>query len=115
MSQLQMWITGIVVSVALGTGLALAGSDDGARAGGWSVFAVCVAAAFVINWVVFVPSWFAHTEKYFDLTGSLTYLTVTALAVALSPDLDLRAWLAAGLVAIWAARLGSFLFRRMDI
>lgn len=114
MSKLQVWITGIVVSVLLGAVLAWAGGQDGAAVGGVSVFVICVAAAFVINWVVFVPSWFAHTEKYFDLTGSLTYLSVTALAVILSPDLDSRAWLAAAMVAVWAARLGTFLFRRIS-
>jgi steroid 5-alpha reductase family enzyme len=114
MSKQQTWIVGIVVSVALGAALALAGSREGAEAGGVSVFVICIAAAFVVNWLVFIPSWFAHTEKYFDLTGSLTYLSVTLLAVVLSGNLDARAWLAAAMVAIWAARLGSFLFRRIS-
>jgi len=34
-------------------------------------------------------------------------------AVSLSPDLDTRAALAAAMVAIWAVRLGSFLFLRI--
>ncbi len=114
MSKTQTWIAGTLVSVALGVALALAGSQGGAEAGGIAVFALCVAAAYVINWIVFVPSFRAHTEKYFDLTGSLTYLTVTVLALALSADLDLRAWLAAAMVAVWAVRLGSFLFRRIS-
>ena len=114
MSKLQTWIVGTVVSIALGAGLAWAGGRDGAEAGGVPVFALCVAAAFVVNWIIFVPSWFAHTEKFFDLTGSLTYLSVTALALLLSPDLDTRAWLAALMVAVWAARLGTFLFRRIS-
>lgn len=114
MKKNQTWIIGIVVSIVIGVLLAIAGSRGGAEAGGLAVFTICVAAAYIINWVVFIPSWSAHTEKYFDLTGSLTYLSVTALAVVLSPDMDLRAWLAAGMVAIWAARLGSFLFRRIS-
>lgn len=114
MKKNQTWITGIVVSIAIGGVLAFAGSGDGAEVGGLSVFTACVAAAYVVNWVVFIPSWFAHTEKYFDLTGSLTYLSVTLLAVVLSPDMDARGWLAAAMVAIWAGRLGSFLFRRIS-
>lgn len=114
MSKTQTWITGTVVCVVLGAGLAWAGGQDGAEAGGIAVFSLCVAAAFVVNWIVFVPSWFAHTEKYFDLTGSLTYLSVTGLALLLSGDLDTRAWLAGAMVAVWAARLGSFLFRRIS-
>ncbi len=114
MSKTQNWITGTVVSVLIGAALAWAGSRDGVEAGGVSVFAMCVAAAFVINWVVFVPSWFAHTEKYFDLTGAFTYQSVIVLALLLSGDLDTRAWLAAVMVAVWSARLGSFLFRRIS-
>lgn len=114
MKKNQTWIIGIVASVAIGGLLAFAGSSGGASVSGLSVFTICVAAAYVVNWLVFIPSWSAHTEKYFDLTGSLTYLSVTALALVLSPDLDLRAWLAAAMVGVWAARLGSFLFRRIS-
>lgn len=114
MSKTQTWIIGIVVSVALGAGLAWAGGHDGAEAGGVPVYTLCVAAAFIVNWIVFIPSWLAHTEKYFDLTGSLTYLSVTALALVLSDDLDARAWVAGAMVAVWALRLGSFLFRRIS-
>lgn len=114
MNKSQTWIVGIVVSVGLGGVLAYAGAQDGAEVGGLAVFTIGVAAAYIVNWIVFIPSWFAHTEKYFDLTGSLTYLSVTALALVLSPDMDLRGWLAAAMVAVWAGRLGSFLFRRIS-
>jgi len=114
MKKNQTWLMGIVVSIAIGGLLAFAGSSGGAETGGLSVFTICVAAAYIVNWIVFIPSWSAHTEKYFDLTGSLTYLSVTALAVILSPDMDLRGWLAAIMVAVWAGRLGSFLFRRIS-
>lgn len=109
----QTWISGASVSVAVGAVLALAGSDGSARVGSVAVFAICVAVAYLINWAVFIPSYLARTEVYFDLTGSITYLSVTALALLLSDGLDLRAWLAAAMVAVWAVRLGSFLFRRI--
>ena len=108
------WIGGIGVSVVLGALVGFAGSSGGAEVSGLAVFSVCVAVAYLVNWAVFVPSWFAHTEKFFDLTGSLTYITVIVAAVALSPDLDTRAWLAAAMVVVWAARLGTFLFRRIS-
>ena len=35
---------------------------------------------FLIQWVSFIPAYFFQTEKYFDLTGSITYLfSVSAL------------------------------------
>ena len=101
------------MSVVLGALLAWAGSDGSARAGSVAVFALCVAIAFIVNWVIFVPSFAARTEIYFDLTGSITYISVTALALILSDALDARAWLAAVMVAVWALRLGTFLFSRI--
>lgn len=103
-----------MVSVILGALLAWTGSQSGATVGSIGVFAICVGAAYLINWLVFIPSFAAHTEKYFDLTGSLTYLSVTSLALVLSGNLDVRAWLAAAMVGIWAIRLGTFLFRRIS-
>jgi steroid 5-alpha reductase family enzyme len=89
-----------------------AGSQGGRRVGGVPLFALCGAVCFAVNWLVFVPSWAARTERYFDLTGSLTYLAVVALGVALGSR-DPRALLLALLVAVWALRLGSFLFARI--
>jgi steroid 5-alpha reductase family enzyme len=78
------------------------------------VFALCGLLAFGVNWIAFIPSNAAGTEKYYDLTGSLTYTTVIAVAVALSPDLDARAWIVAAMVIVWTGRLGIFLFRRIS-
>ena len=77
------------------------------------VFALCVAAAFLVQWIVFVPSYLARNEGFFDLTGGLTYISVTVLAVALGPPVDGRSLLLLVLVTAWALRLGSYLFRRI--
>ena len=106
-------IIGIAVSLVIGALVVLAGSDGSTTVGSIAVFAVCGLLAYVINWVVFVPSNRAKTEHYFDLTGSITYLTVTAVAVLLSDALDTRAIIVAVMVGVWALRLGSFLFRRV--
>lgn len=106
-------VIGLAISAILGTLLGLAGGNGGERAGEISVFALVTIAAFAINIAVFIPSFRARTEHYYDLTGSLTYLTVTVLAVLLTSDLDTRAIVVAVLVLVWAGRLGSFLFRRV--
>lgn len=106
-------VIGILVACGLGVLLGWAGGDGGETAGGLSVFAIVAFIAFAVNVIVFVPSFRAQTEHYYDLTGSLTYLTVTILAVVLTSDLDARALIAAVLVIVWAGRLGSFLFRRV--
>ena len=99
--------------VALGAFLAWAGSQGGAVIGGLPVFALAVAAAFVIQWVVFVAAFVAQSERFFDLTGSLTYVLITLALVALTPGVDVRAALLAAMVIAWAARLGTFLVRRV--
>ena len=102
------------VVVLLAALLAVAGSQGGATLGGIPVFALAVGAAFVIQWVVFIPSFKAQTEKFYDLTGSLTYIAITLLLVLLTPGIDARALLLAAMVLAWAVRLGSFLFRRIS-
>ena len=111
--QKQKSLIGIVVSVVIGALVILAGSDGSSEVGSIAVFAVCGLLAYVINWVVFVPSNLAKTEHYFDLTGSATYVTVIAVALLLSEDLDTRAVIVGAMVFVWALRLGSFLFRRV--
>lgn len=104
---------GILVILLLGLGVALAGSQGGIRVGGLPVYALGVGLAFLIQWIVFIPAYLNRTEKYFDLTGSITYVSVMLMAVILSPERDFRSWLLAGLVAVWALRLGTFLFKRI--
>jgi steroid 5-alpha reductase family enzyme len=101
------------IVVLIGVGVAVAGSQGGATAGGVPVFALCVALAFVIQWVAFIPAYLLQNEGFFDLTGSLTYVTVAIIAVLLGPTIDGRSVLLLALVVIWAARLGSYLFRRI--
>jgi steroid 5-alpha reductase family enzyme len=106
-------LLGVVVTVLVGVGMAWAGSQGGATVGGIPVFALVVALAFLIQWLVFIPAYLLQNESFFDLTGSLTYISVTVLAVLLSSVGDGRSILLLALVVAWAARLGIFLFRRI--
>ncbi|WP_298885320.1 DUF1295 domain-containing protein [uncultured Serinicoccus sp.] len=94
--------------------LALAASDGGQLLlDGLPVMMVLVLLAYVLNWVVYGPSYRAQTERFFDLTGSLTFQLVTVLALVLVADRDARTWVLAAMVLLWALRLGMFLFRRV--
>ena len=106
-------VIGIAVAAALGAIAAWAGSDGGDTIGSLPVFTVLVLASFAINIAVFLPSYKAGTEHFYDLTGSLTYISVTTLALITSSNLDLRSIIAALLIYVWAGRLGTFLFRRI--
>lgn len=94
--------------------LAVAGSYQGVvLMNDLPLFAVGVAIAFLIQWLAFIPAYLLRTEKFYDLTGSLTYMTIILVALALTPEKDLRSMILAALVLVWAFRLGSFLFIRV--
>lgn len=101
------------VLIIVGALVALAGSQGGTSVAGVPLFALSVGLAFLIQWLVFIPAYIFQTEKFFDLTGSLTYISVTTIAVIFSEGVDGRTILLAALVVIWAIRLGSFLFGRI--
>lgn len=90
-----------------------AGGQHGYTLASVPVMLLCIVFAFSVQWLVFLHAWKNRTERYFDLTGSLTYLGVLGLALLLGNS-DPRSLLIAALVAIWAIRLGSFLFRRVN-
>lgn len=105
------------ILIVIGVLVALAGSQGGATLGGIPIFAISVGLAFLIQWLVFIPSFMVQTEKFFDLTGSITYISVVGVALCYSRysiDLDARSILLAALVIIWALRLGTFLFGRIQ-
>jgi steroid 5-alpha reductase family enzyme len=102
-----------LVVVAVAAGVALAGSRGGATVHGLPVFALCVALAFLIQWLAFVPAYLLQSERFYDLTGSLTYISVASLAAALGPKVDARSALLLALVVVWSARLGGYLFTRI--
>jgi steroid 5-alpha reductase family enzyme len=104
---------GILVIVLLGLGVALAGSQGGYKVGGLPIYALGIGLAFLIQWLVFIPAYINKTEKFFDLTGSITYITVMVIAVLFSPVRDIRTWILLGMVSVWALRLGTFLFLRI--
>ncbi len=106
-------IVALPVAVAVAAGVAVAGSQGGNTVGGFPVFALCVVLAFAVQWVAFVPAYIMQSERFFDLTGSLTYIVVTVVAVVLSAGADDRSALLLVMVVVWAVRLGSYLFLRI--
>lgn len=104
-----------VIEIVIAVGVAFAGSQYSVKVGGLPLFAILVAWAFVLNWLVFIPAYKFQTEKFFDLTGSITYITTMLLAFFLNPEArDARSLLMMAVVLIWALRLGSFLFTRIQ-
>jgi steroid 5-alpha reductase family enzyme len=93
--------------------LALAGSQGGIAYRGVPVFALCALLAFALQWLAFVPAYYLQTEKFYDLTGSLTFIALVLLALALGGDTGARSSLLVACVLVWALRLGGYLFSRI--
>ena len=109
----KITIPSIFISILL-AGLVDIGIDQGSvNISGITLIYFCCAFIFLAQWLVFIPSYIFETEHYFDLTGSLTYVSVTLLAILFTVDISLRDILLALFVWIWAFRLGSFLFVRV--
>jgi len=111
-------LVSISVVLVLAALLAWGGSRGGLLAetpfGTLPIFVLCAALAFAVQWLAFIPAYKFQTEHFYDLIGSLTYLTLVACALILSGSVDIRSLLLAALVTIWAVRLGSFLFIRIS-
>ena len=106
-------IPAIFASILIGYLIALAGSQGSAEYAGLSLFAICASVSYLLHWIIFVPSFIGQTEHYFDLTGTISYLTAIALGFYLNPSSDPRDLLIGVLITIWAIRLGTFLFTRV--
>ena len=105
------WYVNLLISIIvffIGTGIAyLTGSY---------IVLNAVILAFLIQWVAYIPAYTFQTEKFYDLTGTLTYLSVVWFTYMLSypvGDLKIGNLILALLISIWAVRLGSFLFLRI--
>ena len=73
---------------------------------------------FLIQWAVYIPAFILKTEKFYDLTGSITYIFVIYVVMNMVGGHSSGGMLGnviLGLVIIlWALRLGSFLFLRIQ-
>jgi steroid 5-alpha reductase family enzyme len=88
-----------------------------AGATGIDLVLTVVILAFVIQWIAFLPAYIFQTEKFYDLTGSLTYLSVIWYSLTSSSNyfanLNVANIIIVLLITLWAVRLGSFLFMRI--
>jgi len=75
-----------------------------------------VLIAFLIQWILFIPAFYFQTEKFYDLTGSATYLFIViyiSYQSNVAININMGSILLASCIILWAIRLGSFLFTRI--
>ena len=81
---------------------------------GFNSFKFLISIAVIIQFLIFLPSFIFKSEKFYDLTGSLTYISVTSIAYFSLDNPTTTDTILYLYVIIWAGRLGIFLFRRIN-
>lgn len=77
-------------------------------------FAVLI--IFLIHLLVFIPSYYYQTEKFFDLTGTVSYVSSVLFIFFKSntvESINLGSLVLSTFIIIWSLRLGTFLFLRI--
>jgi len=105
-SSLMVYVLAGLVALALGQNSYLIGALP-------APFYI-VLGVFVIQWLAFIPAFVFQTERFFDATGSATYIAVAIFPLTLLDTPNAVQWLVAALVMVWALRLGSFLVLRIN-
>ena len=108
----------IIIIICFASIIALGGSHNSMSYNGYPILFFCLSASFLVHWIIFIPSFLAKTEKFYDITGTLAYLITLYLASVLTSyssgaSLEPRTLIIIGMVSFWALRLGIFLFIRV--
>ena len=80
---------------------------------GMNAFTFILIIAVLLQVIFFIPSFLLKTEKYYDLVGSLTYITTISLAYFSVENKTMIDSIIYSYVMVWALRLGIYLFRRV--
>ena len=72
-----------------------------------------VAIAFLIQWTLFIPAYLMQTEKFYDLAGSITYISIISYVYCQSSEFNIASLILSLFIIVWAIRLGGFLFFRI--
>jgi steroid 5-alpha reductase family enzyme len=93
----------VLISVSLGI---LTGIDE-VRNG--------IILSFIIHWLLFIPSYVFKTEKFYDLTGTISYISIVLYILLSSTDgiINFGNIIVSSLIIMWTLRLGTFLFTRI--
>ena len=90
-----------------------AGQNIDIEVRGINAFTFILIIAVLLQIIFFIPSFLLKTEKYYDLVGSLTYITIVSLAYFAVENKTMIDSIIYFYVMVWALRLGIYLFRRV--
>ena len=71
--------------------------------------------SFIIHWLLFIPAYVLKTEKFYDLTGTISYISIVLYVLLSSTDgiINFGNIIISSLIIMWTLRLGMFLFTRI--
>ena len=83
---------------------------------GYSTVLLCAVICIGIQWIAWIPASIWKTERFYDLTGGLTFLVVVVFSLWSGSQFEspsLREIIVSALVVVWSLRLSSFLYFRI--
>ena len=112
-----MFILVALICVLIPSSIAYAISDNSLLINDVPVIYYCIAISYVIHWIIFIPSYLQKTEKFYDFTGMIAYLSIIGFALyqkkQILGTIDFDSMLIGILISVWTLRLGIFLFYRV--
>jgi len=112
-----MFILVALICVLIPGSIAYAISDNSLLINDVPVIYYCIAISYLIHWIVFIPSYLQKTEKFYDFTGMIAYLSIIGFALYQKKQIlgiiDFDSMLIGILISVWTLRLGMFLFYRV--
>ena len=112
-----MFILVALICVLIPSSIAYAISDNSLLINDVPVIYYCIAISYLIHWIVFIPSYLQKTEKFYDFTGMIAYLSIIGFALyqkkQILGSIDFDSILVGILISVWTLRLGMFLFYRV--
>ena len=73
---------------------------------------VFILTILFLNSLFFIHSYFFKTDIFFDLIGSISFISIGIISLIFIPDVDGNQILVFFLLIFWALRLGPYLFIR---
>ncbi len=78
-----------------------------------TIYISVLSSIFVLNFLGFFLGYFFRTDKFTDITYSLSFICASFLGLIFFSEKSLSELILVGMVIIWAIRLGSFLLGRI--
>ena len=98
----------ILLAVGLPLGVATLANPAGLTLAGWPAMTALALGTFGIQWLAFIPARLFQTERFYDLTGSITYIAVTLAAISAAAAPSGAQWLIAVMISSGPAVSAAF-------